>query len=136
VVRGVVRGVISRCYNLLLRVTLSAGFSDAQCGFKALRAEAAQQLLPLVEDRGWFFDTELLVLAQRSRLRIHEVPVDWTDSPGSLDSRVRIVSTALTHLRGIWRIKRGLLTGRLKLPALGRGCGPLCLEQPTGSRAS
>jgi glycosyltransferase involved in cell wall biosynthesis len=106
VVRGAARQIISRAYNLLLRVCLGAGFSDAQCGFKALRAEAARQLLPLVEDRGWFFDTELLVLAQRCGLRIREVPVDCTDAPGSLDSRVRIVSTALADLRGIWRIRR------------------------------
>jgi glycosyltransferase involved in cell wall biosynthesis len=136
VVRGVAREVISRGYNVLLRVTLRAGVTDAQCGFKALRAEAAQKLLPLVEDRGWFFDSELLVLAQRSRLRIREVPVDWTDSPGSLDSRVRIVSTALANLRGIWRLRRRLLTGRLKLPPLARACAPLGLDQPVESGAS
>src|SRR5919201_4743797 len=62
VVRGAKREVISRCYNLLLRGTLAARFSDAQCGFKAIRADVAAGLLPLVEDTGWFFDTELLVL--------------------------------------------------------------------------
>ncbi|MBL7522819.1 glycosyltransferase family 2 protein, partial [Frankia sp. CNm7] len=77
VVRGPKRTVISRCYNWLLRVTLRVRFSDAQCGFKAMRAEIAHRLLPLVEDTAWFFDTELLVLAERSGLRIHEVPVDW-----------------------------------------------------------
>ncbi|MBL7625694.1 glycosyltransferase family 2 protein, partial [Frankia sp. CN6] len=77
VVRGPKRTVISRCYNRLLRVTLRVRFSDAQCGFKAIRRDAARELLPLVADNGWFFDTELLVLAERSGLRIHEVPVDW-----------------------------------------------------------
>ncbi|NUR47631.1 MAG: glycosyltransferase family 2 protein, partial [Hamadaea sp.] len=62
VVRGAKREVISRGYNLLLRGTLAASFSDAQCGFKAIRADVARELLPLVEDTGWFFDTELLVL--------------------------------------------------------------------------
>jgi hypothetical protein len=79
VVRGPKREIISRSYNLLLRTTLGAEFSDAQCGFKAIRADQARQLLPLVEDKGWFFDTELLVLAERAGLRIHEVPVDWID---------------------------------------------------------
>ena len=65
-VRGPRREVISRCYNLLLQITLGAGFSDAQCGFKAIRADQARALLPLVEDTGWFFDTELLVLAERA----------------------------------------------------------------------
>ncbi len=76
VVRGPKREVISRSYNVLLRGLLHARFSDAQCGFKAIRADSAQALLPLVEDNNWFFDTELLVLAERGGLRIHEVPVD------------------------------------------------------------
>lgn len=105
VVRGPKREVISRGYNLVLRGTLGARFSDAQCGFKAMRADVARDLLPLVEDPTWFFDTELLVLAQRAGLRIHEVPVDWVDDP---DSRVDIVSTARDDLRGVWRMRRSL----------------------------
>ena len=110
VTRGLKREVISRAYNRLLRLVLRVGFSDAQCGFKALRGDAARVLLPLVEDRAWFFDTELLVLAERSGLRVHEVPVDWTDSP---DSRVKIIPTALADLRGIGRLRWRLLTGSL-----------------------
>jgi putative flippase GtrA len=101
VVRGSKRELISRAYNLLLRVTLHGGFTDAQCGFKALTRQAAQTLLPLVEDDQWFFDTELLVTAGRLGLRVGEVPVDWTDDP---DSRVHIVSTAMDDLRGVWRM--------------------------------
>jgi glycosyltransferase involved in cell wall biosynthesis len=101
IVRGPKREVISRCYNGLLRHVLRARFSDAQCGFKAIRSDAARSLLPQVQDQGWFFDTELLILAQRRGLRIHEVAVDWIDDP---DSRVDIVSTALTDLRGVVRL--------------------------------
>ncbi|HYF72628.1 MAG TPA: bifunctional glycosyltransferase family 2/GtrA family protein, partial [Nocardioides sp.] len=108
--RGPKRELISRCYNLLLRGTLRARFSDAQCGFKAIRADVAREVLPLVEDDAWFFDTELLVLAERAGLRIHEVPVDWVDDP---DSTVDIVRTALDDLRGIARLGRGLVSGRL-----------------------
>src|SRR5712691_2382687 len=115
VIRGPKREVISRCYNLLLHATLGVGFSDAQCGFKAIRAVQASQLLPLVKDTAWFFDTELLVLAERAGLRIHEVPVDWTDDP---DSRVDIVATALADLRGIARVGLGLARGTLKVPRL------------------
>jgi putative flippase GtrA len=104
VVRGPRREVISRGYNLLLQATLGAGFSDAQCGFKAIRRDKARELLPLTTDGGWFFDTELLVLAERSGLRIHEVPVDWTDDP---DSRVNVRATALADLRGILRMGGG-----------------------------
>lgn len=103
VVRGAKREFISRSYNLILRTTLSAGFTDAQCGFKAIRSDVAAELLPLVEDDTWFFDTELLVLAERAGLRIHEVPVDWYDDP---DSRVHIASTAKDDLRGVWRMRR------------------------------
>jgi putative flippase GtrA len=115
VVRGAKREVISRCYNTILRRTLAARFSDAQCGFKAVRRDVAQRLLPLVEDPGWFFDTELLVLAQRAGLRISEVPVDWVDDP---DSRVDIVATALADLKGVVRLSRALATGTLPMARL------------------
>ncbi|HEY3505937.1 MAG TPA: bifunctional glycosyltransferase family 2/GtrA family protein [Actinocatenispora sp.] len=128
VVRGTKREVISRCYNLLLRGTLAVGFSDAQCGFKAIRRDVAHGLLPLVEDTGWFFDTELLVLAQRAGLRVHEVPVDWVDDP---DSRVDIVSTAMADLKGIVRVGRALATGRLPLAELRSQLGRAPLEVST-----
>jgi len=102
VVRGLKREIISRAYNLLLRTVLGARFSDAQCGFKAGRAEVIRALLADVEDNAWFFDTELLILAQRRGLRVREVPVTWVDDP---DSRVEIVRTALADLRGVARLR-------------------------------
>ncbi len=110
--RGPKREFISRSYNLILRTALGASFSDAQCGFKAVRGDVARRLLPLVEDNNWFFDTELLVLAQRAGLRIHEVPVDWVDDPGT---SVDIVATAREDLRGIGRLLRGFASGRIPL---------------------
>jgi putative flippase GtrA len=127
VVRGVKREVISRGYNLLLRGTLATSLSDAQCGFKAIRADVAARLLPLVEDTGWFFDTELLVLAERAGLRIHEVPVDWVDDP---DSRVDIVRTARGDLAGIVRMTRALATGRLPVAELRAQIGRQPLTDP------
>jgi glycosyltransferase involved in cell wall biosynthesis len=109
VTRGLQREVISRCYNRLLRALLGVTFSDAQCGFKAGRREAIQALLDDVEDEAWFFDTELLYLAQRRKLAIHEVPVRWVDDP---DSRVDIVSTARDDLRGTMRLRRAAREGR------------------------
>ena len=120
IVRGPKRELISRCYNLILRGSLRAQFSDAQCGFKAIRKDVAQQLLPLVENEAWFFDTELLVLAERSGLRIHEVPVDWVDDP---DSRVDIVSTAVEDLKGVARVGSALVRGRLPLADIRRELG-------------
>ncbi|HWJ82531.1 MAG TPA: glycosyltransferase [Nocardioides sp.] len=117
VVRGPKRELISRGYNLLLRGALAARFSDAQCGFKALRRDVAAQLVPLVEDDGWFFDTELLLLAEEAGLRIHEVPVDWTDDP---DSRVDIWRTARDDLRGMARVAGRLVGGKVDLSGLRR----------------
>jgi glycosyltransferase involved in cell wall biosynthesis len=119
ITRGPKREVISRGYNLILRAILRTGCTDAQCGFKAIRADVAGQLLPLVRDESWFFDTELLVLAERARLRIHEVPVDWVDD---LDSRVDILPTALADLRGVARLRRELARGwlRRRLAEVGR----------------
>ena len=120
VVRGPKRELISRSYNRLLHTALATRFSDAQCGFKAIRADRARELLPLVKDRAWFFDTELLVLAERAGFRIHEVPVDWIDDD---DSRVDIAATAAADLRGVLRLVRDLGAGRVPLPAF-RGHAP------------
>ncbi|MEU4762185.1 bifunctional glycosyltransferase family 2/GtrA family protein [Actinosynnema sp. NPDC023794] len=128
VVRGPKREFISRCYNLILRGTLATRFTDAQCGFKAIRADVARRLLPHVEDTGWFFDTELLVLAERAGARIHEVPVDWVDDP---DSRVDIVSTAVADLKGVVRVARGLVSGRIPIGELRAQLGREPLEPQT-----
>jgi glycosyltransferase involved in cell wall biosynthesis len=114
VTRGHKREFISRSYNRLLRTALRAEFSDAQCGFKAVRVDALPELLDAVVDNGWFFDTELLITAQRRGMRIHEVPVDWIDDP---DSRVDILATALGNLRGIAR----LMYARVSNPTHGSG---------------
>jgi putative flippase GtrA len=129
VVRGPKREFISRAYNLILRSTLAAKFSDAQCGFKAIRADVARELLPHVEDTGWFFDTELLVLAQRAGLRIHEVPVDWVDDP---DSSVNIVKTATADLKGIVRVTKATFTGEIPVSRLREQLGrqPIGIEAP------
>ena len=102
--RSLQREIISRIYNVIARSFLRYNVRDAQCGFKAIRSSLARDLIPRIEDEGWFFDTELLVLAWRSGLRINEVPVRWVEDD---DSRVRIVRTALDDLRGIWRLFHG-----------------------------
>jgi glycosyltransferase involved in cell wall biosynthesis len=106
--RGCKREFISRCYNLLVRLFFQTHFSDAQCGFKAITREAAGELLPFVEDTGWFFDTELLVLAQKRDYRIYDLAVRWTDDP---DSRVKIFKTALDDMKGLIRVKRNFAKG-------------------------
>lgn len=120
--RSPLRGFVSRSFNFLLRAVTGARFSDAQCGFKAIRADVAQRILPYTKDDGWFFDTELLVIAERCGLRVHEVPVDWTDNP---DSGVDVVRTALADLRGMARLTRHL--GRVPIAELR---GELAVEAP------
>jgi glycosyltransferase involved in cell wall biosynthesis/putative flippase GtrA len=112
VTRGPKREFISRGYNLLVKKTMRTRFSDAQCGFKAIRSDVAQAIVPLVEDDGWFFDTELLVVAERAGLRIHEVPVDWVDDP---DSRVDVAATVRADLAGLRRLGWSLLAGRVPI---------------------
>ena len=101
VTRGTKLEFISRAYNRLVHLALRAKFSDAQCGFNALRGDIEGELLSAVRDEAWFLDTELLILAQRRRLPIHELPVDWVEGP---DSSVDIVATALADLRGVARL--------------------------------
>jgi len=112
VARAPKREFISRTYNLILRTVMATRVRDAQCGFKAVRADVARRLLPAVEDDGWFFDTELLLLAERNGLRIHEVPVDWIDDP---DSRVHIANTAWNDLKGTARMFRTFAAGDGKI---------------------
>ncbi|MFG1618691.1 glycosyltransferase [Nonomuraea wenchangensis] len=111
--RSVRREMISRGYNALLRHGFRAGFSDAQCGFKAARARVVRPLMDKVEDDGWFFDTELLLLAEHNGLRVHEVPVDWVED---LDSRVQVARTALDDLRGLARVAWSMAAGRARVP--------------------
>ena len=99
---------MSRSYNRILHLVFRNGFRDAQCGFKAVRADAARRLLPAVRDEGWFFDTELLLLAERNGMRITEVAVDWVDDP---DSRVRVARTAWDDLKGVARMRWTFWTG-------------------------
>lgn len=119
------REVLSRAYNRLLRVTLGTQFSDAQCGFKAISRRAAQTLLPLVENNHWFFDTELLVLAEKAGFRIHDLPVRWREDR---DSTVKVLGTIGEDLRGIVRLRQ-----RLRQPALRLG---FARERPNSTASS
>jgi glycosyltransferase involved in cell wall biosynthesis len=102
--RSLKREVLSRGYVVILNRLAGLRATDAQCGFKAISRQAARALVPLVHDNAWFFDSELLIVAQENGYRLREVPVRWREDR---DSRVRIVSTAVEDLRGIWRLRRG-----------------------------
>ncbi len=100
--RSLKREFISRCYNLLIKAMFFTRFSDAQCGFKALSRKAVQELVPLIENQEWFFDTELLILAEKKGYRIKEIPVEWLEDP---DTRVNIRKTVMEDLKGLWRLR-------------------------------
>ena len=102
--RTLKREITSRGYSLLFRAMFFTTFRDAQCGFKAVSRRAADDLAPLVQDNGWFFDSELLILAQKCGYRIRELPVHWEDDP---DTRVRILRTAWEDVKGLLRLKFG-----------------------------
>lgn len=104
------REVISRGYNFILKTVFLTRFSDAQCGFKAVSRRVVEEIVPLVEDNSWFFDTELLVIGEKLGYRIKDVPIRWVEDH---DSRVKILRTALDDLRGVARVRRALWAGRL-----------------------
>lgn len=99
--RSIVRTITSKGYMMLIKIFFWVHFSDAQCGFKAITKKAAHDLLPRIKDTDWFFDTELLILAEKFGYRIFEEPVTWTDNPGST---VRVLKTAQGDLMGLWRL--------------------------------
>ncbi len=115
------REFTSRTYNLIIRASFLVGFKDAQCGFKALNRRTADLLLPLVKDTGWFFDTELLIFAEKNGFRIKEVPVRWHDDP---DTRVDVMSTAIHDLTGLARLKLGGLRRASRALAANRSSEP------------
>ncbi|MXW29807.1 MAG: glycosyltransferase family 2 protein [Chloroflexi bacterium] len=102
--RSFKREFISQSYNRIIRLSMGTHFRDAQCGFKAMSRAAADVLLPHIEDNGWFFDTELLVIAEKRGFRWKEIPVAWEEDP---DTRVKVVKTALDDLRGLARLRFG-----------------------------
>ena len=104
VTRAFKREFISRSYNVLIKSLFFTPFPDAQCGFKALTRQAAQAIIPGIENNNWFFDTELLIIAAKRGYRIKSVPVKWNDDP---TSTVNITSTAMEDIRGLLRLRFG-----------------------------
>ncbi|HEU4760228.1 MAG TPA: dolichyl-phosphate beta-glucosyltransferase [Dehalococcoidia bacterium] len=103
VTRSFSRTALSRGYNAIIKAVFRTRFSDAQCGFKAVSRPVAQELIPLTEDNNWFFDTELLIIAEKLGYRIKDVPVAWIEDP---DTRVNVSRTVSEDLRGLWRLRR------------------------------
>lgn len=100
--RSLKREFISRCYNIMVKAMFFTRFSDAQCGFKGLTRRSVEELVPLIKDQAWFFDSELLILAEKRGFRIKEIPVEWVEDP---DTRVKIVKTALEDVKGLLRVR-------------------------------
>ena len=100
--RSIKREITSRGYNIIIKAVFFPGFGDAQCGFKAVRRDVVQDIVPFIEDNEWFFDTELLLLSERKGYRIKEIPVEWTDDP---DTRVDVVKTAFEDIKGLIRVR-------------------------------
>jgi glycosyltransferase involved in cell wall biosynthesis len=99
--RGFLRTCTSKIYILLIKLIFWVKFGDAQCGFKAITDHAAKMLLPHIDDNAWFFDSELLIVAEKLGYRIYEEAVTWIDNPGST---VRVAKTAQGDLEGLWRL--------------------------------
>lgn len=114
--RSLQREIISRIYNLFVRIVLGTRFSDAQCGFKFVSREVVESIVPQIGDQSWFFDTELLVLAEKQGYRTKDLPVVWIEDD---DSRVKVIRTAWEDIKGVFRLRK-LLTGHHFLSATAR----------------
>lgn len=99
--RTLKREIISRVYNAIIKLLFWTGFSDAQCGFKAVTKKVVEELIPKIQDNEWFFDSELLIVGEKSGYKIYEEPVTWVDNPGST---VRVLGTIDGDLKGLWRL--------------------------------
>tara|TARA_B100001013_G_scaffold302078_1_gene203830 strand:- start:589 stop:1089 length:501 start_codon:yes stop_codon:yes gene_type:complete len=109
--RTIKREIISRCYSILFRALFFVSFRDAQCGFKVVSRQVVNNVIPLVKDTGWFFDTELLIISEKNGYSVCEIPVNWTDDP---DTRVNIFRTAWDDVKGLLRIRFGGLAASRK----------------------
>jgi glycosyltransferase involved in cell wall biosynthesis len=116
--RSLSREFISRTYNLLIKAVLWTSFSDAQCGFKAVSRRVVNEIVPQIKDESWFFDTELLVLAEKQEYRIKDIPVQWDEDD---DSRVKIARTAWEDVKGVFRLRWMLLRTALLPKTQSRG---------------
>ena len=101
--RDFIRGILSWFYNLILRTMLGLKISDAQCGFKSIRTDVAKKIIPLIEDNNWFFDSELLIIAQKNNFEIKEIPVKWTDN---VQTTVTVTKTIIEFLKGVNRMRK------------------------------
>lgn len=117
VTRSFKREFISRSYNLMIKSMFFTSFPDAQCGFKALTRQAAQAIVPKIQNNNWFFDTELLLIAAKNGYRIKSVPVRWVDDP---DSTVKVLGTATEDIKGLLRLRFGGVPKVAPPKALGR----------------
>jgi glycosyltransferase involved in cell wall biosynthesis len=123
--RSLKREIISRIYNVLVKAVLFTRFSDAQCGFKALSRKAVEEIVPQIKDQAWFFDTEMLVLAEKQGYRIKDLPVEWIEDD---DSRVKIIQTGWEDIKGVFRLRRqlwneALSAATVRKPAHASGAG-------------
>ncbi len=102
ITRSLRREITSRGLIFLIKVLFLSKLSDTQCGFKAITRRAARELLPLVENEEWFWDTELLLLAEKGGYRVKDIPVRWVEDP---DSRVNVWKTVAEDLQGLLRMR-------------------------------
>jgi dolichyl-phosphate beta-glucosyltransferase len=108
------RSVLGSLFNAAVQQGGIKGIADTQCGFKLFRKPVAQELFSCASINGFGFDLELLYLAQQRGYRIAEVPVNWSDQPGS---KVRVLRDGLAMLRDLAVIRRNHQRGRYPLPS-------------------
>ena len=100
--RSFLRTTLSETYNLLIKMLFLSKFSDAQCGFKAFKQSSITKILPLVQNKNWFFDTEILLIYEKNKIPIAEIPVEWEEDS---NSKVKIIKTIIEDIKGLLRLR-------------------------------
>jgi glycosyltransferase involved in cell wall biosynthesis len=107
--RSLIRKMFSFGYHLVARILLNLKIKDLPCGFKAINSRIKENVLPKVKDEAWFFDSELVIVAEKQGYRIKEIPIIWQEPrKGRGESRVKTLSLSLAYFKQLLALKKRL----------------------------
>lgn len=104
--RTIFRKIFSFVYRILVKLMFNSLIKDFPCGFKAINKKVLEKIVPKIKDNAWFFDSELLILAEKEKFKIKEIPVSWHDP--ERQSKVKVLNTARAYVRKLFELKRRL----------------------------
>lgn len=103
--RSLLRRFFSFGYGVLAKLILGTKISDSTCGFKAVSQKVVQAIMPLVKNQTWFFDSELVFLAEKKGFKIKEIPVNWAEPSKENKSKVNVFKVSGQYLKELLRLR-------------------------------